>query len=282
MEANMDHTTAGGTFARTVEAAMAETVSKFKLAEALALDIPPRMGKDADTAANLAIARQAIIDAGGEDRSVETLGNYRLTAQWASRRNYAEFAWVTGASFYAHDVARMAGKDRDWLAGLEDKRVNAVLAAAGRPPRFSPRSPRANPVSDWSPDDRANVARDLMRDPKVAAAVMDDDTARGAAAKAANIWQREHQPPLPVPPDPNADDPVIGLTALAAAFLRIRRDVETALAVIHAHRHLMGGGARSDITAQADFLVNASTLIRDALNGESVDDAIAAILAEGS
>jgi hypothetical protein len=53
-------------------------------------------------------ARQQIIDAGGEPREIGTLRDDRLTALWVSAPERTNFAWVRGASFTAHNRARMA------------------------------------------------------------------------------------------------------------------------------------------------------------------------------
>jgi hypothetical protein len=119
-------------YEKTVAAALAETQSKFALAEALATEIEPQMGRDAETADRLDGARQAIIDAGGEERSVPTLANYRNTAQWVSGPTLGNFRWIPKVSFTAHSAAREAGMGYDKFAALPVKTVDAIRHQAGK------------------------------------------------------------------------------------------------------------------------------------------------------
>jgi hypothetical protein len=81
-----------GQHRRVVSAALAETVSKFKLAEALAEDIPACVTDDRAVRVFLAEADHAIVAAGGEPRSVETLSatpacaGERRRDSWLSER----------------------------------------------------------------------------------------------------------------------------------------------------------------------------------------------------
>jgi hypothetical protein len=92
---------------------LSETASKFSLAEALALDIAPRRGRPArdetSTDQHLTEAREQVIEAGGEPKSVATLRNYRLTALWAKHPKTGSFRWMEGRCWSAHDEARQRG-----------------------------------------------------------------------------------------------------------------------------------------------------------------------------
>jgi len=126
-------------FTQTVAAALSETSSKFALAEALATEIPyrkpgPRLVGDERGGLTevLKDVRQEIIDAGGEERTIRLLGEYRLTALWV-RGDGKVFRWVKGASFSAHLEARNGGLSLEEFADLDpgDRRVNRIRAAAG-------------------------------------------------------------------------------------------------------------------------------------------------------
>lgn len=91
-------------FAGIVTAALSETRSKFDLADALLREIPRRPHGNRyttypDLDSCLEEARQAIIDAGGEPKSVSTLRGYRDTAVWCDGN------WLPGVSFTAHRYA---------------------------------------------------------------------------------------------------------------------------------------------------------------------------------
>jgi len=100
---------------RIVTAALSETKSRFALAEALALDIPqrdPGVKAAGDTTEPIDVylreAREQIIAAGGEPRSVETLRQIRSTALWAAAGD-GTFRWVPGRSFTSHNHVRAYG-----------------------------------------------------------------------------------------------------------------------------------------------------------------------------
>jgi hypothetical protein len=107
---------------RTVSAALSETAGKFALAEALALDIAPRRGRPArdetSTDRQLTEAREEVVEAGGEPRSVATLRNYRLTALWARHPKTGSFRWLKGRCWSAHDEARQRGLSYGEFAAL--------------------------------------------------------------------------------------------------------------------------------------------------------------------
>jgi hypothetical protein len=162
-------------FELTIAAATAETVSKFRLAEALALDIPPRHRGPSDEeplVTYLAQVAEAIEAAGGEPRAVDTLREYRVTALWVCGDFPTNFAWVPGASFSAHNEARSAGKDRDWLAALPDKRIDAVRQAAGH----QPKSGSLSRLPGMTPAQQAEVAAAAlsMLDPVERAEIIED------------------------------------------------------------------------------------------------------------
>lgn len=96
----------------TVKAALTETASKFKLAEALAREIPK--GSSPKVVATLIEeARQEVIAAGGEDRAAETFHAYRRAALWVADNGGFEptsFAWVKGYSYTAHRDAMESGR----------------------------------------------------------------------------------------------------------------------------------------------------------------------------
>jgi|SRR5262245_44713528 len=169
--APLDSRDEGGGYERVVTAALAETQSKFRLAEALALDIPPRRrgGSVEDgekITPHLERARQAIINAGGEERAVGTFRDYRLTALWvaeSSGGNPTTFHWVPGASFTAHDEARHRGiAYADFAANPRTIRQTRQALGAS-----SPEIP-ATVVGSWTREQKAEAARELMADEDVA------------------------------------------------------------------------------------------------------------------
>jgi hypothetical protein len=162
-------------YSKVVKAATAETRSKFGLAEALALDIPPRhpgpQVEDEPVDVYLNEAREAITAAGGEPRTIATLKEYRCTALWVagggvSGENPTNFAWFPGASFTAHNEARRHGMTLEAFTALEDKRVDAIRLAAGKAPTGN-----VSAIEGWPLERRTDVARELLADPAVAAAL---------------------------------------------------------------------------------------------------------------
>jgi hypothetical protein len=190
-------------YQRTAEAAVAETSSKFKLAEALLLDIPTRtqgtrtdLSDDPTVKELLAEASQAIIDAGGEPRAVDTLGQYRKTAMWVVGDlvpNGTKFRWVPGVSFYAHRTAMQAGLSYEDFAALDNPTGDSVRTAAGK---SSNRGTKYF-LSTLSDEDRRTVAAEVL--PEAAAIIAEDplaarkllNQAPEAAAKMAEAVQVE-------------------------------------------------------------------------------------------
>jgi len=179
-------------YARTVAAATAETASKFRLAEALALDIPPREhpgpSDDEPVTTYLEQARQEIITAGGEPRTVQTLRAYRLTAMWVRVQDYPNFAWLPGVSFFAHVEARRNGLKYDEFAAMPSKTIDAVRARAGLSSTHSPHA-----IRNWSPQQRADAARELLADPDVRHEVADRKTMNDIAGA---YWDKQPVQPL--------------------------------------------------------------------------------------
>jgi len=118
-------------FDKTVAAAVAETKSKFKLAEALATEIPPqrrgpKTGVTFTVTEYLIDAAAQITRAGGEERSWETLQDYRQVAIWISTEVGKNFRWIKGVSFSAHREACMAGLSYDEFVAMPKKTVDAI------------------------------------------------------------------------------------------------------------------------------------------------------------
>lgn len=167
---------------RTVAAAVAETRNKFALAEALALDIPPRRrGPTAEdeqsVIAYLDEAREAIVTAGGEPREARTLRYYRLTALWVSTGDRTNFRWIEGVSFTAHDQARAAGLTYDEFAAMPIKKARAIRADAGIASKDGP--PDAI-IESWTPAQKTAAARELLTEPGIAEEVVKNRAARAA------------------------------------------------------------------------------------------------------
>lgn len=161
------------TYDRVVSAALAETKSKFDLAEALAEDIPPRRSGPSDDVTikdYLTEARQVVIDAGGEPRSVKTLSDYRFTALWVSAEVGTNYRWLPGISFSAHQEANRAGLSYDEFVAMPSKTVDAIR---DRTEKAGTDGPPERIVSSWSPEQKASAARELLSDPEVAESVGD-------------------------------------------------------------------------------------------------------------
>lgn len=177
-------------FKKTIRAALSETKSKFALAEALAAEIPSR-GRGGRAANEnvvrdeLVQARQAIIAAGGEPRSVETLDSYRRTALWVRKvqANSPELSWLPGVSFSAHNEARKAGMTQAAFARMPDKSVDAVRRITGRAGTDGPATKIA---ASWTPKQQAEVVTSLAKKPEVAKAIANDPVAQQTTQSA--IW----------------------------------------------------------------------------------------------
>lgn len=168
---------------RTITAALSETQSKFAIAEALALDIPaekrgPTPPDELGVKQRLEAARVAILDAGGEPRTVETLYNYRRTALWVFDFKVKNFLWVTGASFTAHKEAMLTGLSYDAFCALPDKKANTVRAALGNQDKYPP-APK-----NWTPEQQVQAARQVLADPEVAREAFADQKTEKTATEA--------------------------------------------------------------------------------------------------
>jgi len=191
------------TYERTVAAAVAESKSKFALAEALAEDIPPRgSGPNAsgqpDVKDLLAEAAEAIIRVGGEPHSVSTLDKYRQTALWAKKPNSALYRWVPRSSFSAHLEARAVGISYEEFAALPKKTVDAIRLEVGR----QPKSGSVSRIGSWTPEQRTEAARELLADPLVAKSVEDaivEHVASDPVRTAHVISKRREVAPEPAP-----------------------------------------------------------------------------------
>lgn len=181
-------------YTNVVTAALAETTSKFRLAEALAADIPARQSGPSDEAninEELEAARQAIIAAGGEPRSAKTLRNYRDTALWVRPVNGSNFQWVSGYSFTAHHEARMAGVSfEDFAANPRNARETRQEHGGG-----SKDGDPTKVVSGWSPEQKAAAAREVLSDPEVAREVYSDQEVATAAASQPTVREASKRTP---------------------------------------------------------------------------------------
>ena len=171
-------------YERTVKAAVAETQSKFKLAEALAIEIPPqrrgpKVGPAVTVTECLMDAALEIKRAGGEPRSWETLSRFRNVALWVSSdiggnstdERRLTFRWIKGVSFSAHLEAWEAGLSYDEFAAMPKKTVSAIRERAGTA-KVEP-TPETI-VQSWTPQQRAEVVRQAVKaDPVAAAAAAD-------------------------------------------------------------------------------------------------------------
>lgn len=187
-------------YENTVKAALSETKSKFALAEALATDIPAKAeGDKLHVRDELIKARQAVIDAGGEPKSVETLDQYRKTALWVSAVN-SRFSWVGGYSFTAHNEARMAGiAFEDYQANPKNTRE---VRQESNPPKASKDGDPRKVVQGWTPEQKAEAIQEAYADPETRKAVkklptrpepkdVDGNEITEADKKAAEAWGQE-------------------------------------------------------------------------------------------
>lgn len=171
-------------FERIIKAALSETRSKFALAEALAIEIPPRRSGPSDDniiSSYLAKAIQAISDAGGEPRAVLTMADYRKTALWVQGVNAPNFRWVKGTSFTAHNEARKVGLSYNKFVAMPLKTTDAIRAKAGKAGTDGPPS---KIIETWTPAQRVETVRELVKDAAVARAVIADRETNVNLAKA--------------------------------------------------------------------------------------------------
>ncbi len=168
---------------RIVTAALAETVSKFRLAEALALDIPATTDRSL-VPVRVHAAGQAIVAAGGEPRTLDTLSDWRRTAIWAQDQRIGtgeRFTWAPGVSFSAHNEARAYGLTYAQFEALPVKTADAARVAAGK----APKSGDTSRIGAWSREQKIRVARDLLAQPGMATDVFADGDAAGDAVRGA-------------------------------------------------------------------------------------------------
>lgn len=185
-----------------VEAAMAEQASKFDLAQALATAINHQ-----DQAVQLEEAREAIIGAGGEPKSVGTLRFYLKVGAWAMENpSFHTDGWVDGFSFSSHREAMQAGQSLDEFRAAP-KTVREIRAAAGK---SSPDSP-AVAIGTWTEEEKETARKALMDD---------------AVAK---IMAEDNPPSVRVRPgeEPKAKAPTVNAEAAAE-----KRELQHALAEI--------------------------------------------------
>jgi hypothetical protein len=245
-------------YKRTVAAAVAETQSKFALAEALATEIPPKRrgpGPEMTVTEHLILVLLEIKKAGGEARSVEMLDEYRRTALWVSGGNTRNFEWISGASFTTHNEARRAGLSYEEFAA-------------------NPKRPARQPDTAK----KAEAARKLLDDPEVVKQVINDPATRTSVRKALD----EAYAGAPKPyadhtqkqPHDHEVEVLVRLRAISAA-------IKTATDVIQAGPPL--GATTEDLAAVIDWQLNALGILRAVVAGRSDMDAeLAKILENGA
>jgi nucleotide-binding universal stress UspA family protein len=159
------------------DAALMGKESIFKLAEALAKGIPAQQGKSG-VKEGLEQVRQRILDRGGEPVAVGTLGNYRWTALHFSGKP-GKFLWVSGVSYTAHEEAYKAGiAAADFAANPLTTRE--IRQASGK---ASKDGDPAKVTAGWSIKQQIEAAHQMLADPKVAEALVDDGTMDRATEK---------------------------------------------------------------------------------------------------
>jgi hypothetical protein len=164
-----------GKYSRTVKAALSETASKFALAEALVLDIPmegrgwDRSREQSSINDRLEEARQKIIDAGGEPKSVSTLYNYRQVADWVAWSGSTKFRWILDVSFSTHLEACRFGLTYGQFTAMPVKTTEEVRKLAHRLHGESEPEPEEDdwddqPEPDDEPEPEDRERRDRRRD----------------------------------------------------------------------------------------------------------------------
>lgn len=163
---------------RTITAALAETTSKFDLAEALALEIPARSPGGSATDPTkihdcLNEAREAVIAAGGEPKSVRTFAEYRKTALWVMIESWPvngpTFRWVKDASYTAHREAYDQGMTYGEFAALPSKKARDI---------------RPSKQDNYTPADRLRITRETLSDPTMAREALNDPPTAKSATEA--------------------------------------------------------------------------------------------------
>jgi hypothetical protein len=260
------------TYDRIVAAALAETTSMFRLAEALALDIPPmRPGPSAKTlTAYLEEARQAIIEGGGEPRAVVTLDSYRRTAMWVSGDVPGNYRWLLGVSYSAHESAstRMSYED---FAALPSRKVRDIRPS-------SKDGPPGSVIPGWSPDQKAEAARELIKDPAVADKVAADPVAASHAAAAIDR-HTEQQRELQKGVRRDHDDWPVNPLNLVWEFRQLHKTIDRIAAEVAKRGAIVGPEERDALIEEVAWLRNALGMIESGIKGHSLDLALAKILA---
>lgn len=167
-------------YERTVQAALRESGSIKEIAEALWTEIPEmgagrkKTGSDQESLTRyLMDARKAIMNAGGEERSVATLRHYREVARWVHENEPgggSVFRWVEECSFAVHYEAMSAKWTVDRLRSEKPKNSRVIR------PNKSDKTPAPEAMQRWSIDDRRAAARALAADEDV----WDDQETRAA------------------------------------------------------------------------------------------------------
>lgn len=274
-------------YPRTVEAALAESRSKKALAEALAVEIPPRMGRgNDDVSQGLTEARQAIIDAGGEPKAVRTLADYRLTARWVAGLTGEEkvtgkpvtFSWVEGVSFTAHSEA--------WRTGLtlaafiaEPMNTRRLRAEYGGP---SKDGDPVGIVKGWSDEQRIQAAKELHHDPDVAQALVKDETSLGEYIVALTEVSDSGQKEAAFTPEREREGVFWTLQSKVATITRSLAELGTYLTAIRNDSRLrdMANDERTMLRGFATNLRQAADKLDVLADTESMDEALAKILDE--
>jgi hypothetical protein len=245
-------------YKRTVAAAVAETQSKFALAEALASDIPPKRpgpGPEMTVTEHLILAHMEIKRAGGEARSVETLDRYRKVAIWVRAGSGPNYRWIPGISFTTHREAFDAGLSYEQFAA-------------------DPKRPARRPDTAK----KAEAARKLLDDPEVVKQVINDPATRTTVRKALDEAYAGAPKPYADHTDKQPHDHevevLVRLRAISAA-------IKTATDVIQAGPPL--GATTEDLAAVIDWQLNALSILRAVVAGRSDMDAeLAKILENGA
>src|SRR5215469_265358 len=276
------------TYERTIAAATAETASKFRLAEALALDIPPRQPgpkNDEPVDVYLAQAQNAIRDNGGEPRSLKTLKDYRLTALWVRTGNGTNFGWVPGTSYTAHNEARAAGISyADFTA--RPRTVDQIRKDAGK--AGTDGSPEAI-AAGWTSEQKSGVLAELLQEPATVDRALEGSIEAHSHAREAvdraNIRLHERSPhPQPQPRAEGVQGDLDWMTEELVIYSRARRALLDLIRLVQdAPDGLLAGSAdlASGIRAQGAWLSNIGQALAGLAAGQSDEQLWADLLSEG-
>lgn len=252
-------------YERTVEAALTETGSKFKLAEALAMEIPPAKrgpGNEIKISDQLDEARQAIIDAGGEPKSVSTLANYRRTAIWVLTVNSQNFRWVKGASFTAHYEAFAAGMTYDEFARIDKPTVDLIRKRTGR---AGTDGPPEKIVDEWTPEERVAAARKLMQDGNAKAAAREELDREYANAERQGATRSS-----------SASSALDEALDLVYELRQLHKGIDRIVGLVNSGRAKVTG--RDNVLREIDWLRTALGYIEDGVRGDNLEQEIAEFL----